>query len=216
MAGADKAAICFRSRRAFLVIEPRLGRPLGRGLDRREKPEQGKQRAEHPQRQIERACRQQQCAAAQYFQDRAGLTTLGLRQPCGTRHVFRSLGNSQRIERAARAGLFADASDILGKPDQRARLLGMEGGADGIHGLSRMHHRARCDGILQHRRIHDLARRAAGPFGEPLAQAPDLAGILDQRQSRAHRCRATDRYVGRRRHGKARGGKAQHLSLIHI
>ena len=86
----------------------------------------------------------------------------------------------------------------------------MESGFDGARGLPRTQHRAGCDGILQHRRIHHPARRAAGPFGQSLAQAPDLAGVLDQSETRAHRRHATDRHIGRRCHRKTGGGKAQH------
>ena len=113
------------------------------------------------------------------LQDGAGLAALGFRQPRGARDVLRAFGDAQRIERAARAGLFADASDVLGEPNQRAGLLGAERRLDRADGLARPQHRARCDRLLQHRRIDDLARRAAGPLRQPLAEPPDLAGILD-------------------------------------
>ena len=64
--------------------------------------------------------------------------------------------------------------------------------------------------MLQHRRVDDLARRAAGPLRQPLAQPPDLAGILDQREPGAQRRRAADRDIGRRRHREAHRGKAEH------
>ena len=79
-----------------------------------------------------------------------------------------------------------------------------------LDGLARPQHRAGGDRLLQHRRIDDLARRAAGPLRQPLAEPADLAGVLDQREPGAHRHRAADRNIGRRRHRKARGGKAEH------
>ena len=57
------------------------------------------------------------------------------------------------------------------------------------------------------------ARRSAGPFGEPLAQPPDLAGILDQREPGAHRSHAAYGNIGRHRHRKTRGRKAQHQAI---
>ena len=107
--------------------------------------------------------------------------------------------DAQRIERAARAGLFADASDVLRQPHQRAGLLGAERRLDRADGLARPQHRALRDRLLQHRRIDDLARRAAGPLRQPLAQPPDLAGILDHAETGAHRRRRR-----RRRHRSQR------------
>src|SRR6266404_2525386 len=151
----------------LLAIQPRLGQAFGGGLDRRQKAEQRQERAEHPQRQIERPGRQQQRAAAQHFEDRAGLAALGFRKPRGAGNVLRALGYPQRIERAAHASLFADAADVLGETDQRAGLLGAEGGLYRSDGLPRPQHRTRRYRILQHRRVNDLARRTAGPLREP-------------------------------------------------
>ena len=132
-------------------------------------------------------------AAAQHFHDRAGLAAFGLRKPCGARDILWALGYSQRIQRAARAGLFTDASDILRKSDQRAGLLGVEGGSYRADGLTRPHDRAGRDRILQHRRIDHAAGRAAGPFREPFAQpalrtqgdAVRLAGTASQSNTRS-------------------------------
>src|SRR5258708_7674813 len=119
----------------LLAIQQRLGQAFGGGLDRRQKAEQRQERAEHPQRQIERAGRQQQSAAAQHFEDRAGLAALGLSKPCGASNVLRALGYPQRIQRAAHAGLLADTADVLGETDQRAGLLGAERGLYRSEGL---------------------------------------------------------------------------------
>ena len=45
---------------------------------------------------------------------------------------------------------------------------------------------------------------------EPLAQPPDLAGILDQGETGAHRRHAPDRDIGRRGHRETGGGKAKY------
>ncbi len=94
------------------------------------------------------------------------------------RDVLRSLRDAQRIERAARAGLFADASDVFREPHQRAGLLDTERRLDRGNGLARPQHRAPCDRLLQDRCIDDVARRKPGPLCQPLAQASDLAGSL--------------------------------------
>src|SRR4051794_5535062 len=57
--------------------QPRQRRPLGRRLDRRQQAEQRQHCAEYPECQVEAAYRQQQGAAAEQFQDGAGLTALG-------------------------------------------------------------------------------------------------------------------------------------------
>ena len=101
----------------------------------------------------------------------------------------------------------------LAEPDQRAGLLGAERGLDRAHGLARPQHRARGDRVLQHRRIDDLARGAAGPCGEPFAEPTHLARILHQRQSGAHRRGAADRNIGRGRHRETRGRKAEHQAI---
>ena len=118
--------------------------------------------------------------------------------------------NAQRIERSACAGLFADASDVLCQPHQRAGLLGAERRLDGTDGLARPQHRTLRDRLLQHRRIDDFARRAAGPLRQPLAQPPDLAGVLDHGKTGAHRADAADGDVGRGGHHEPYCREAQH------
>ena len=82
-----------------------------------------------------------------------------------------------------------------------------------VDGLARPQHRTGRDRVLQHRRIDHLARRAAGPLRQPLAEPADLARILDQRESGAQRRRAADRDIGRRGHRKTGGGKTQHQPI---
>ena len=48
---------------------------------------------------------------------------------------------------------------------------------------------------------------------QPLAEAADLARILDQRKAGAHRRHAADRNVSRRGHGKPGGGKTEHKAV---
>ena len=153
---------------------------------------------------------QQQRAAAEHLQDRAGLAALGFGKPCGARDVLRPLRDAQRIERPARAGLFADASDVFRQPHQRAGLLGAERRLDRADGLAGPQHRALRDRLLQHRRIDDLARRAAGPLRQPLAQPPDLAGILDHGKTGTQRADTADGDVGRGGHREAHRRQAQH------
>ena len=197
----------------LLAAQPRHGQALGGGLDRGQQAEQRQQRAEQPQRQIEGAGRQQQRAAAEDFQDRAGLAALGFGKPRGARDVLRALGDLQRI-RAPRVPAFSPTRPTsLASADQRAGLLGAERGLDRADGLARPQHRAGGDRLLQHRRIDDFARRAAGPLRQPFAEPADLAGVLDQREAGAHRRRAADGNVGRRRHREARRGKAEHEAI---
>ena len=63
--------------------------------------------------------------------------------------------------------------------------------------------------MLQHRHVDHVARGAAGPFGETLADTADLARILDQRQARADRRGAADGDIGRRGHRQPRGREAE-------
>jgi hypothetical protein len=68
-----------------LFISRKRTSPLGGCLDLCQKPEQRQQRPKYPQRQIERAGRQQQRAAAEQFQERAnGMGRANLRRyvPC--------------------------------------------------------------------------------------------------------------------------------------
>jgi len=69
--------------------------------------------------------------------------------------------------------------------------------------------------LLQHRCIDDLARRTSGPFCQPLAQAPNLAGSLDHAEAGAHRTNATDRHIGRSGHREPDRRKAQHQP-VHV
>ena len=170
----------FLNRRAFLWrSHAMVARSVAALIDDR-KPNSASSAPNTHNRQIECAGRQQQGAAAEQFQDRAGLAALGFGKPRRARDILRAFGDPQRIERAAHAGLFADTPDVLGKPHQRAGLLGAERRLDRAHGLAGPQHRAGGDRLLQHRRIDDFARRAASPLRQPFAEPPDLARILDQ------------------------------------
>src|SRR4051812_18328616 len=105
------------------------------------------------------------------------------------------LRDPQRVLRRADTGFLADPSDVLNKTNQGARLLGFEGGSYRTGRLNRPQDRTGSDRLLQHRRVDHLARRAAGPFREPLAEPPNLAGILDQREPGAHGRYLAERYI---------------------
>lgn len=55
--------------------------------------------------------------------------------------------------------------------------------------------------------------RAGGPCSEPLAEPPDLAGILHQRQPGANRRSTANGDIGHGSDRKARGRKAQHQTV---
>ncbi len=117
--------------------------------------------------------------------------------------VWPPLASASRAARATSFGLWAMRSvssaprvpafsptrpTSFGEPHQRARLLGAERRLHRGDGLARPQHRG-----IGHRSCcsigasHHAARRARRPGGEPLAEPPDLARILHQREARAHR-----------------------------
>ena len=131
-------------------------------------------------------------------------------KPRGARDVLRAFGDAQRIERAARAGLFADASDVLGQPHQRAGLLGAERRLDRADGLARPQHGALRDRLLQHGASTTSRAERPAHCVSPSPSRPTLRASLTMVRPARTGADAADGDIGRGGHRKARRRQAQH------
>ena len=119
------------------------------------------------------------------------------------------------VSSAPRAPAFSPTRPTsLASRTSAAGLLGMKRRLDRADGLPRPQHRSRMrphSPASAHRRYR--ARSGRPIQRQPLAEPPDLAGVLDQRQTGAHRRHAADRNIGRRRHRKPRRRQSQHQPI---